>query len=183
MTSLTAIVFTALLSLVRPSVSWAPVPEERIAIIADDIALAAALHDGAPFTGPHRVELAALAATAVAIHESNLAEKVVSCRYDGDPLQGWKPGRGRSITHFQIMKGPGWQGHTKEEICANGPLAAYLAASILARQARAGMVLGVFRGYASGNMGRRSRASERQCAMFERIAKRAGFPTSCWAKL
>lgn len=180
--TLTALVLAALTSLVRPSVSWAPVPQERIELIADDIALAASLHDGAPFTGPHRRELAGLALAVIAIHESNLAEKVVSCRYDGDPMQGWKPGRGRSITHFQIMSPRTWSGHTKAEICSSGPLSAYLAATILARHARAPMILSVFRGYASGDASRRSAASERQCAMFERVAKRAGLAASCWAR-
>jgi hypothetical protein len=180
--SLTAIVFAALTSLVRQSTYWTPVPPSRVVIIADDIALAAALHDGAPFTGPDRVTKHALALAAIAVHESNLASKVVSCRYDGDPLQGWKPGRGRSITHFQLMRGAAWFGHTKEEICTSGPLAAYLAGSVLRNHARTGTALGVFRGYASGDSSRPVKAADRQCRMWTKIATNAGLKVSCWAR-
>lgn len=181
-TSLTSIVFVALTSLVQPSTYWAPVPPVRVAIIADDIALAAGMHDGAPFTGPDRVLKHALALAAIAVHESNLAAKVVACRYDGDPLRGWKPGRGMSVTHFQLHKGAAWFGHTKEEICASGPLAAYLAGSVLRNHRRSGTALGVFRGYASGDSSRPVKAADRQCRMWVKVAAGAGLKVSCWQK-
>lgn len=179
--NLTALVLAALLSMIRPSTYWTPVPLEQIEVIADDIALSAALHDGAPFTGPERLQKHALALAAIAIHESNLAQRVVSCRLAGDPLAGSGPGR--SITVFQLMSGRAWGGHTRDEICSNGPLAAYLAGSILAMHARAGSALGVFRGYASGDAGRRSDASDRQCKMWTKAAARVGIKVACWERL
>ncbi len=181
--NLTAIVFAALMSLVRPSVHWAPVPEPQALIIADDIALAAQMLDGAPFTGDHRVEKLALALAAIVVHESNLAEKVASCRYAGDPLPGRKPGDGRSITVFQLMRGASWRGHTRAAICSSGPLAAYLAARVLSAHRRAPTPLGLFRGYASGDVTRNSAASERQCRMWVKVLKQAGVPGSCHERL
>jgi hypothetical protein len=183
MPSLTATITAVLLAMVRPSVSWAPVPNDRIEIIADDIALAAQLHDGAPFTGPDRVLKLALAGSVIALHESNLAEKVVSCRYDGDPLRGWEPGRGRSITHFQLHKGAAWFGHTKAEICRSGPLSAYLALGILGRHTGVSSPRAAFNAYASGSAARYSKAAGRQCAMWERAGKFVGISTACWSRL
>jgi hypothetical protein len=180
--TLTSLVLAALLALVRPSTHWAPVPPEQIAVIADDIALAASLHDGAPFTGPKRVQKHALALAAIAVHESNLAEKVVSCRYAGDPLRGWKPGRGLSVSHFQLHKGAAWFGHTRKEICDNGALSAYLAGKVLRNHSRAQTALALFQGYASGDASRPSRASMRQCAMWAKIMSAAKITGSCWSR-
>lgn len=180
--SLTAIVFAALTSIVRPSTYWAPVPPSVAMLIADDIALAAGMHDGAPFTGGDRVTKHALALAAIAVHESNLAIRVVSCAYDGDPRPKDPPGVGKSIGAFQLHLGPARGGHTKAEICSSGPLAAYLAGRVLQNHARAGTVLGVFRGYASGDSSRAVKAADRQCRLWTKIATEAGLKVSCWAR-
>lgn len=183
--SLTAILTTVLLGLIRPpsTARFASLDPERVAILADDLALAAELHDGAPFKGPDRVLKLALAGAAVAAHESNLARRVVDCEYHGDPRLGDQPGQGRSITAFQLFKGFAWDGHTREELCPTGPLAAYVALKLLGRQGGCSTPQSMFAGYASGDCRRGSRAAERQCRIWERAATRAGLHVACAGRL
>ncbi len=162
-----------LLALVVPSAAWAP-DRDRIPLVADDIALAAELHGGRPFVGPRAAELLALAAAAVAVHESNLAGRVLSCEYGGD--------EGRSLTAFQLMRGAAWGGHARAEICSSGPLAAYLAVGILkANGRRARTPIEMFRGYASGSIAKKSTAADRQCRKWVRASRLAGLEVACEA--
>lgn len=173
MNPLAAKLAAILLALVQPSPSgrWTPA-YEQIPTIADDIALAAGMQDPTPFAGPHARDLLALAAAAVALHESNLARRVLSCEYGGD--------RGSSLTAFQLMRGAAWGGHTREELCPSGALAAYLAVGILRRNAaRCGTPIGMFRGYASGSCGRKSAAADRQCWKWVRASRLAGLEVAC----
>jgi hypothetical protein len=170
--TLSAKLAAVLFALVVPSEQWAADPAQ-VPVVADDIALAAGMRGGSPFTGPNATELLALAAAAVAVHESNLAARVIACEVNGD--------EGRSVTAFQLMRGVAWGGHTREEICPSGPLAAYLAVGILqAHAARCARTpIEMFRGYASGSCAKKSAAAERQCRKWVRAAKLAGHEVAC----
>lgn len=172
--NLTSLILAAILSLPQPK------DPANLPRLAEDIALAAELHDGAPFTGPARVEALSMALVAIAYHESSFRHPVAMCRITGDRLPGQKDNEGRSITAFQLMRGLSWDGHSREDLCYNQSLAAYVAVKVLRRYARPWNWGGLFRGYASGSAGRDSAAARARCKTWERLSVKAGLVVSCW---
>lgn len=182
--TLAQITLIAILSVVRaPAVDIANQAEQhRLVTVAEDIALAAELHDGAPFVGPQRKEALALALVAIALHESAFMREVGTCRITGDRLPHHQPWEGESISLWQLHAGRAWDGHRRREICLNPALAAYLAAKVLRMYAPSGTPGGYFRGYASGNSGMPTKAARKRCATWERLAKGAGLVgAKCWS--
>lgn len=177
--TLAELTLEAILSLNRPAAA----PHERLRAVAEDIAFVAKLADGAPFTGPARIEAAALALAAIADHESGFQERVLDCLVTGDRLDHHGPSEGRSITIYMLMRPWAWDGHSRAEICSGGPLAPWLSLRVLRTHgARCTMVVSWFYGYASGNCGVRSDAGMRQCHTLERLARFSGIQVSCWGR-
>src|SRR6185503_6148180 len=91
----------------------------------------------------------------------------------------------RSITLFQILRGPNWAGHTDSEICGDRKLAVKLTVRLLARPLASGAKLtpqGIVNAYATGSPGKQNTASKDICAMWERLSKLAGLVgASCGA--
>jgi hypothetical protein len=114
--------------------------------IADEISTTVemAAEDQLPFVGPAAREASAIALATVARHESEFNEEIRQCRKKGDG--------GRSITIFQLYKGVAWDGRSEREICSEPTLAGMLALRSLKMFAHAPTPLGMFRGYASGNI-------------------------------
>lgn len=167
------IILAAIVSLPQPQ------DPANLPRLAEDIALAAQLHDGAPFVGPARVEALSMALVAIAYHESSFRHPVATCRITGDRLPWQKAHDGRSITLWQLMRGPSWDGHSRDELCWNQSLAAYVAAKVLRRYARPWNWGGLFRGYASGSAGRDSWQARARCKTWERVSRKAGLVVSC----
>lgn len=168
METVTAIPLAAIVSLARPTSA----PPDRLEQLAGQIALAVTLAPVAslPFVGAAAAEVTALALVAIARTESlHFDERVLDCRITGDG--------GRSVSAFQLMRGPNWQGHAREELCPSSALAAQLALDVLAGNAarcNGTGPAGWFRGYASGSCAVRSDVATWQCQTWERLAKRAG---------
>lgn len=183
--TLSQITLVAILSVVRaPAVDIKDHAEQhRLVTVAEDIALAAELHDGAPFVGPARKEALALALVAIALHESAFMREVGTCRITGDRLPWQKEWEGPSITLWQIRSGKAWDGHTRRQLCTNQALAAYAAVKVLRLYAPARMPLSFFRGYASGNSSMPTRAARKRCATWERLARDTGLTgAQCWRR-
>lgn len=181
--SLAEVALAAILSLARaPAVDVSDHAEQhRLVGLSQDIALAAELHDGAPFRGPARKEALALALVAIALHESAFSAKVADCRVTGDRMPWHRPHEGRAISAYQ-MQSSSWDKHSRREICGNPTLAAYLAAKVLQRY-RQSTYGGFFRGYASGNGGLYTVAASKRCATWERLARQAGLSGAvCWGR-
>lgn len=181
--TLSQLTLIAVLSLVRaPAVDINDHAEQhRLVTLAEDIALAAELHDGRPFKGTARKEALALALVSIAMHESAFMRDVETCRRTGDVPLGRKPWEGESISSWQLHAGRAWDGHRRREICLNPSLAAYLAAKVLRLYAPSGTPGGFFRGYASGNSGRPTTAARKRCSTWERLARDAGLVgAQCW---
>lgn len=182
--TLAQLVLVAILTVVRaPAVDLASWPEQhRLVTLAHDIALAAELHDGAPFRGPARREALALALVALALHESAFAAPVASCRLTGDRMPWHQPWEGPSITLWQLRAGRAWDGHTRRELCRNQALAAYSAVKVLQLYSQS-TYGGMFRGYVSGNGGLYTVAAAKRCATWERLSRDAGLAGAvCWGR-
>lgn len=148
---LDSLVLAAILSL-APTVEPAHAVElsRAIAGAVEHQAELAAWLPGAAAPLPDTPERTALALVEIAHHESGFRREVSDCRVVG--------ARG-DITAFQLL---GWWargGHTRGELCASPRLAARAALVVLATHARrCGSMAAAFRGYASGDCGRRTRA-------------------------
>lgn len=164
--NLTNLILAAILSLPQPK------DPMNLPRLAEDIAYAAELHDGAPFTGPARVEVLSIALVAIAYHESGLRQPVADCRVKGD--------EGRSVSAFMLMRGASWDGHSQQEICDSQTLAAYLSAKALKRYRKSRMPISWFRGYATGDPGKRADIATKHCKTWERLSTKAGLVVSCW---
>lgn len=170
------ILLAAILTLARPAGLDTPEHRPWFERIAADVELAATLHDGAPFRGAARRESLGLALVALAWHESAFRPAVASCRITGDRTRWQKSHEGRSITLWQLMRGPSWDGHERQELCESQPLAAYLAVKVLIRYEQPARWNwgALFRGYASGSAGVDSSSARKCCATRERLATQAG---------
>ncbi|MEP7126336.1 MAG: hypothetical protein ABJE95_35720, partial [Byssovorax sp.] len=111
---------------------------------------------------------------AIAHHESGFLPSVDTCTRRGDT--------GRSISMFQILHGPNWEGHSAEEICANRKLAVRLALNVLVRPLAQRGKGGkphltpqqVLNAYVSGSAGHATAAARDMCVVWERLARGAG---------
>lgn len=183
--TLAQITLIAILTLVRaPAVDITDHREQhRLVTLSEDIALAAELHDGAPFHGPARKEALALALVSIALHESAFSWRVATCRVTGDRMPWQREWEGPSITVWQLRAGKAWDGLTRRQLCTNQALAAYNAVKVLRLYATSGTPGGFFRGYASGNSGMPTKAARRRCATWERLALDAGLTgAQCWRR-
>lgn len=182
--TLSQLTLIAILGLVRaPAVDINDHAEQhRIVGLAEDIALAAELHDGAPFVGPARKEALALALVSIALHESAFMRRVGTCHLTGDRMIWQRPHEGPSITYFQLKGRIAWGGNTRFQLCMLPKLAAYRAVAVLRLYALSTHG-GMFRGYASGNSAMPTTAARRRCATWERLARNAGLTGAlCWRR-
>ncbi len=110
---------------------------------------------------------AAMALVAIAHHESGFGESTATCEKTGDD--------GRSITYFQLLRGPSWGGYTREELCTNPRLAARRALRVLDAPWQAKTPLGLFSAYSGiPKSGGPTKAAREMCASWERLVKRPG---------
>jgi hypothetical protein len=151
MTNLVA-TLAAVLHATVPSVSV-----DRVNAIAEDmVSVVEAEH-----TSDKRLDSASSLAmlAAVAIHESGLRESVENCKAAGDG--------GKSIGLGQVMRGPNWEGHTRQEICSSRKLQLQLALHTIDRCNTKGRSMeSVFRCYTSGNPSFDSAAARSEHKLF-----------------
>jgi len=174
MAELSSLVLAAILSLAKGPAAREP---ERMKSIADDIVHAVQAHDKKVFQGDAGELATSLMLVAIAKHESEFLAKVDDCSRKGD--------LGRSITIFQLLRGPNWAGHEGREICDDRKLAAKLAIDLLARPllrgARATPQM-IANAYATGSPGMGNTASRDICKLWEGLARDAGLArASCGA--
>jgi hypothetical protein len=160
------------------SVAKGPVAADRarLSAIARDITAAVELDGGALFPGEGGSVALAMMLVAIAKHESDLDPAIDTCKKKGDG--------GRSISMFQILRGPNWAGHTADDICADRRLAARIAISVLARPIAVAASKSFDRrlltpqvlvnAYATGSPGMETAASREICTLWERLARAAG---------
>lgn len=99
---------------------------------------------------------------AAATHESGLRVSVENCYHTGDG--------GRSVGLGQVIKGPNWEGHTKEQICSSRKLQLKLALHVLDRcWEGTPNHEAAFRCYAAGDAKKFSWSSRNQHLMFKKI--------------
>lgn len=166
MPDLSTIVLSAVLSVVKGPASN---DAARLSSIARDISAVVAAHEVEVFAGPGGDVALGMMLVALAKHESEFLASVDTCARRGDA--------GRSISMFQILRGPNWGGHTAEEICGERKLAVKLATHLLARPLATRTQLTpqmIVNAYATGSPGKETTASKDICAIWERLAQRAG---------
>lgn len=151
-----------------------PVDVARVEQLATDIEFAVAVASAnhvLPFEGEYAPQQTILLLVSVAKTESDFDPLVFDCIKTGD--------RGRSISAFQLMRGMAWYGHTREELCASGSLAAFNAIRVLRHHALRTRfdVARTVRGYCSGDPGKPSEAATRQHRIFLSLAEDYGFAT------
>lgn len=166
MTNLSTVVLSAVLSTVKgPAAN----DTARLSSIARDISAIVAAREAEVFTGEGGEVALAMMLVALAKHESEFLASVDSCARRGDA--------GRSITLFQILRGPNWGGHTAEEICGDRKLAIKLTIRLLARPLASRAKLTpqmIVNAYATGSPGRENTASKDICTQWERLSQKAG---------
>ena len=166
MPDLSAIVLAAMLTVAKGPITN-DVP--RLTSIAQDISEASSARQGEMFKGGGADVALGMMLVAIAHHESGFLLSVDTCTRRGDT--------GRSITLFQILHGPNWQGHTAQEICANRKLAVRLALDVLVRPLEDKPRLSpqqVLNAYVSGSAGHGTAAAKDMCVVWERLARGAG---------
>lgn len=162
------------------AVALAPPTVERSHLAVLSSAIVAAVEDreqaeawlpgSAPL--PFTPELSALALVAIAYGESRFSAEVADCRRIGHDLP--------SVTAWQIHGWWAFGPFTAAELCASPSRAAKRALWVLAQhKERCGTPASVFRGYASGNCGRDSRAAREHCRRWKRLARRSGLAANC----
>jgi hypothetical protein len=166
MPDLSAIVLAAMLTVAK-----GPITNEvpRLTSIAHDLSEAAAARQGEMFKGSAADVALGMMMVAIAHHESGFLASVDTCTRRGDT--------GRSISMFQILHGPNWEGHSAEEICGNRKLAVRLALNVLVRPLKGKPRLTpqqVLNAYVSGSPGHPTAAAKDMCVVWERLARGAG---------
>jgi len=142
---------------------------DRLRAIAADISTAATRHDRPLFEGEGGALATALMLVAIAKHESEFHANVDDCSRRGDI--------GRSITIFQLLRGPNWGGHEARTICDDRRLAAKLALDLLSRplvnkpRLTPQMLVNA---YATGSPGTSNVAARDICKLWAKLAQDAG---------
>lgn len=141
----------------------------RLTSIAQDISDAATARQGEMFKGGGADVALGMMLVAIAHHESGFLASVDTCTRRGDT--------GRSISLFQILRGPNWEGHSAEEICRDRKLALRLALNVLVRPIKPNTHLSpqqILNAYVTGSPGRTTGSAKDMCAVWERLARGAG---------
>ena len=168
MPDLSSVILAAMLTVVKgPTANETP----RLTSIAQDISEAAAARQGEVFKGTGADVALGMMIVAIAHHESGFLSSVDTCTRRGDT--------GRSISLFQILRGPNWEGHSAEEICRDRKLALRLALNVLFRPLRSNMNARIspqqlLNAYVTGSTGRTTGSAKDMCAVWERLARGAG---------
>jgi hypothetical protein len=166
MSDLASILMAAVLSVAKGKAAEEP---ERMKAIASDIAFAVEKLDRPVFPGEGGKIGLGLMLVAIAKHESEFEGRVDDCSRRGD--------FGRSITIFQLLRGPNWQGHRAEAICSDRRLAATLALGLLTRpldRFRQPTPQMLANAYATGSPGTETRAAHDICKLWEKLTAGAG---------
>lgn len=166
MPELSSVVLAAMLTVAKGPVSN---DTTRLTSIAQDISEAASARQGEIFKGGGADVALGMMLVAIAHHESGFLASVDTCTRRGDT--------GRSISLFQILRGPNWEGHSAEEICANRKLALRLALNVLVRPLKPKVRLSpqqLLNAYVTGSPGRTTGSAKDMCAVWERLARGAG---------
>jgi hypothetical protein len=166
MPDLSSVVLAAMLTVAKGPVTN-DVP--RLTSIAQDISEASIARQGEIFKGGGADVALGMMLVAIAHHESGFLASVDTCTRRGDT--------GRSISLFQILHGPNWEGHSAQEICGNRKLAVRLALNVLARPLRDKARLSpqqILNAYVSGSPGHGTAAAKDMCVVWERLARGAG---------
>lgn len=126
-----------------------------------------------PFQGEAAREAAAAALVTVAWHESDrFSAAMMDC--SACPLGGPRCDRGKSISIYQLHTGVSWMGYSREDICSDNLLATKLSLHWLSYHGRrTRSVIGMMRGYASGDPAIKSDAANQLERMF-RVAMGRG---------
>jgi hypothetical protein len=170
MPDLSSIVLAAMLTVAK-----GPVTNDttRLTSIAQDISEGATARHPEIFKGGSADVALGMMMVAIAHHESGFLASVDTCTRRGDT--------GRSISLFQILHGPNWEGHSAQEICANRKLAVRLALNVLVRplsqksNGKARMSpQQILNAYVSGSPGFATAAAKDMCVVWERLARGAG---------
>jgi len=166
MPDLSSVVLAAMLTVVK---GGAANDGPRLASIANDISEAASARQGELFQGTGADVALGMMLVAIAHHESGFLAAVDTCTRRGDA--------GRSISLFQILRGPNWEGHSAAEICGDRKLAVKLAVNVLVRPLKFTPRLSpqqVLNAYVTGSPGHTVGSAKDMCVAWERLARGAG---------
>ncbi len=166
MPDLSSIVLAAMLTVVKgPTSNETP----RLTSIAQDISEAASARQAEIFKGGGADVALGMMLVAIAHHESGFLASVDTCARRGD--------LGRSISLFQLLRGPNWEGHSAEAICGNRKLAVRLALNVLVRPLKSKTHLSpqqLLNAYVTGSPGHTTASAKDMCSAWERLARGAG---------
>lgn len=125
-----------------------------------------------PFGGPHAAEASAIGLVSLAYGESRFAAEVADCRRVGVDFP--------SITMWQLHSRWAFGPFSRDELCSSPHAAAKRALWVLAHHgAKCLTPAAAFRGFASGDCGRDSKAAREHCRRWERLGARAGLALRC----
>lgn len=165
-----ALILAALLRLTHPPTIY---DAARAADVLAPVALDAPLWPVPSELAPDAAEVpaTALLLAAIGYHESGFQEAVGSCR-----LRGPGPGGG-SVTHYQLLGSGSLAGWTEAEVCASNEVAARAALRVVRLHAHRcpTCVPGQWiAGYASGDMGKGSKAAREIAGIWSTLCRGAG---------
>jgi hypothetical protein len=166
MPDLSSVVLAAILTVAK---GGAANDGPRLTSIANDISEAASARQGEIFQGASADVALGMMLVAIAHHESSFLASVDTCARRGD--------MGRSISLFQILRGPNWEGHSATEICQDRKLAVKLAINVLVRPLKNTPRLApqqILNAYVTGSPGHTVGSAKDMCAAWERLARGAG---------
>lgn len=162
-----ALILAALLSLTHPpTIDDAQRAADVLAPVALDRPLWAVPSEVAPDSP--EVPATALLLAAIGYHESGYQHAVGSCRVRGP---------GGSVTHYQLLGSHALAGWTVDEVCASHEVAARAALGVIelhARRCPSCVPAQWIAGYASGDMGKGSRAAREIAGIWSTLCKGAG---------
>lgn len=161
--SFASLILWSLVHAINPS----PAEVARLDAFAANVARAVDEADALPFTGPAAREGSIAALLVTSWHESGMHADVIECRRNGD--------HGQSITAWQLRRPWAWRGHTREELCGSVRIAAGTALAVLVVHSDRGLTPGaMWRAYASGSAGIRSKAARVMCERWAFVMSKAG---------
>ena len=162
-----ALILAALLRLTHPpTVDDAARAADVLAPVAFDRPLWAVPSEVAD--GSAEVPATALLLAAIGYHESGFQHSVGSCRVRGP---------GGSVTHYQLLGSHALAGWTIDEVCASNEVAARAALGVVelhARRCPRCVPAQWVAGYASGDMGKGSRAAREIVGIWATLCRASG---------